>query len=81
MKLAAGVIMTKLISNDVASEFNFDGRGEKIGFKGMHMWTVVEGKDMTVLQVEHSHPRSTVETGYIGILFLFLIYSYSCREI
>lgn len=71
MKLAAGVIMTKLMSNDVASEFNFDGRGEKIGFKGMHLWTVVEGKDMTVLLVDESHPGNAVETGFIGILFPF----------
>lgn len=41
---AATTIMQKVMYNSLAKNYNFDGHGEKIGFKTLNLWTVIEGK-------------------------------------
>lgn len=36
--------MQKLMYNSLAKNYNFDGHGDKIGFKTLNLWTVIEGK-------------------------------------
>jgi len=40
---AAMNLMAKVMSNSVASAFNFDGHGWKLAFKQTTAWKVVEG--------------------------------------
>ncbi|XP_071581231.1 uncharacterized protein [Temnothorax nylanderi] len=49
---AVSKLMSNLLSNSLAQEFNFDGHGTKLAFKSTKLWELVQGA--LVLKFENS---------------------------